>query len=132
MPGILWKNPPVWRLWDWTNRIFKRPFGSMKTIESCPVAAADRIPVASKIRRWLAGVCLSLGLLMLALGMTVLERWLQSYQFLVYWSICIGLTGLAALIALADLLLLRHQLRHEQRSLIEETLRGLDDAENER
>jgi hypothetical protein len=77
------------------------------------------------MRRWLAGICLALALLMLGLGLTVLAPSLQAYVFLVYWLVCTCLTLLAGVIALADVMLLKRHLRNEQRSLIEDTLRGL-------
>jgi uncharacterized membrane protein HdeD (DUF308 family) len=79
---------------------------------------------ASKFRRWLAGVCLVLALFMLALGLTVLaDRLKQSNPFLVYWGVCACFTGLAAITALLDMMLLRRELRHRQQALIEQTLR---------
>jgi hypothetical protein len=88
---------------------------------------------ASKIRRWLAGTCLSLSLLMLVLGLTALTGWLaNSFQYLIYWTVCICLTVLAAITALLDLLLLRHQLREAQKLLIEQTLRDANDERNEK
>jgi uncharacterized membrane protein YecN with MAPEG domain len=77
---------------------------------------------ASSVRRWLAGVFLGVALLMLAVGLTVLSSRLRAVGFLVYWLICFGLTGAAALVALIDLFLLRRQLRHAQQELIEQTL----------
>ena len=82
----------------------------------------------SKFRRWLAGVCLALALVMVVLGLTVLDGRLKSFQFLGYWGACFCLTALAGLAALIEIVLLGRRLREEQRSLIEETLRKAKDA----
>ena len=69
---------------------------------------------------------------MLVLGLTVLAGRLKSYPFLIYWSVCLCSTVLAALIALIDLLLLRRQLRQAQKLLIEQTLREAKNERNEK
>jgi len=83
----------------------------------------------SKIRRWLAGICLALACLMVLLGLTVFEGRLKSFQFIGYWGACFCLTALAAFSALMELVLLGRQLRQEQRTLIEETLRDAKEKE---
>jgi hypothetical protein len=68
---------------------------------------------------------------MLVLGLTVLGQ-LKSYPFLIYWSVCLCLTVLAAFAALIDLLLLRGQLHQAQKLLIEQTLREAKNERNEK
>jgi len=73
-------------------------------------------------RRAVTGILLGCALLMLILGLTVLSGTLKRDSFLIYWLICFLLTGLAAIFALFDLMMIRRQSRDEQRELIRTTL----------
>jgi len=73
-------------------------------------------------RRLAAGLFLGGAGLMLVLGMTILSPQLKGISFLIFWLICFLLTGLAALLALVDLAIIRHTSREKQRNLIKETL----------
>ena len=77
-------------------------------------------------RRLAAGLFLGGACLMLVLGTTILSPHLKEVSFLIYWLICFLLTGLAAIFALVDLVIIRHQSREEQRDLIKETLKQPD------
>jgi hypothetical protein len=74
-------------------------------------------------RRWATGVFLGLACLMLLLGLTVFSRHLQKISFLIYWLVCFLFTGLAAILALVDMVIIRQKSRDEQSDLIESTLK---------
>jgi membrane protein implicated in regulation of membrane protease activity len=74
------------------------------------------------LRRIMTGVFLGAAFLMLILGLTVLSAHLKRDSFLIYWLTCFVLTGLAAILALVDMMIIRRQLREEQRELIRTTL----------
>ena len=73
-------------------------------------------------RRMVTGILLGAALLMLILGLTVLSGHLKRDAFLIYWLICFLLTGLAAIFALVDMMIIRRKSREEQRELIRTTL----------
>ena len=73
-------------------------------------------------RRMVTGIFLGAALLMLILGLTVLSGTLKRDSFLIYWLTCFLLTGLAAILALVDMMIIRRQSRDEQRELIKTTL----------
>ncbi len=81
-------------------------------------------------RRWLGGAVLGAALLMLILGQTVLQRRLQGLFFLIYWLVCLALTGLAILVALVDARATRIELQRQNRQLLERTVKDIQhDAE---
>ena len=86
----------------------------------------------SPTRRRLAGLFLLLATVMLTLGMTVFGRRLKGYDFLVYWTVCFGLTALAGATALWDLLVIKHQSRKAQRDLIREALNQVEQVEQQK
>ena len=59
---------------------------------------------------------------MLVAGETVLKPRLKDLSFLVYWLICLVLTGLAILVAFLDASAVRRRTRREARDLLESTL----------
>ena len=73
-------------------------------------------------RRVVTGIFLGVAFLMLILGLTALSAHLKRDSFLIYWLICFVLTGLAAILALVDMMMIRRQSREEQRELIQTTL----------
>lgn len=73
-------------------------------------------------RRLVAGLFLGVALLMLLLGMTLFSGQLVGLRFAFYWLTCFLFTGLAAIIALIDMALIRQKLRQEQHDLIASTL----------
>jgi hypothetical protein len=77
---------------------------------------------ADALRRWLGVFCLAVAAGMLIWGQTVLKAHLDGLIFLFYWSICLGFTIAAIVIALLDVRILRRRSRDEQRRLIERTL----------
>ncbi|MEO6335746.1 MAG: hypothetical protein ABIP71_02865 [Verrucomicrobiota bacterium] len=83
-------------------------------------------------RRLASGFCLVTALLMLVPGLTFVSHRLTGNALAIYWLICFLLTGLAAIIALIDIMLLRRELREQQRELIKTTFNDADsdDAAN--
>ena len=73
-------------------------------------------------RRVVTGFFLGVAFLMLVLGMTLLSGHLRKDAFLIYWLTCFLLTGLAAILALVDMMMIRRESRDEQRELIKTTL----------
>lgn len=64
---------------------------------------------------------------MLLLGQTVLKESLgQGIVFVLYWLICIALTGLAFLVALLDFWIIRRRGRVEQQDLLKEAMEDID------
>jgi hypothetical protein len=62
---------------------------------------------------------------MLSLGLTALGgslHRLTGTKFVIYWTICFGLTGTAAFVAMIDLFCIKRQLRRAQQELIDQTL----------
>ena len=78
-------------------------------------------------RRWFGGVVVGAALLMLILGQTVLQGTLRGVGFLIYWLVCLGLTGVAVLVALVDARAVRSELKRENRELIEQTVKEIQD-----
>ncbi len=83
-------------------------------------------------RRWLGGISLAISAGMLLLGMTVLKGRLKPETFLIYWAVCMGVTGLALIIALVDLRAVRLRARREQEELMNRTLREIERERKER
>ena len=73
-------------------------------------------------RRWLGAAFLTIAVGMLVAGLTVLEARLKGVSFIIYWVACFGFTGLAAMTALLDMLIVRWQSRAAQRKMIEKTM----------
>lgn len=63
---------------------------------------------------------------MLIAGETVLKSRLKDLSFLLYWSLCFVLTGLAILVAFLDARSVQRRTRHEARTLIETTLSDIE------
>lgn len=83
---------------------------------------------AKTLRRRFGVICIAVAILMLIAGETVLKSWLaQSPVTLIcYWMGCFILTGLAALAAVLDAARVRQESREEQRALLEDTLRQIE------
>lgn len=81
----------------------------------------------SKIRRRRFGIaCISIALLMLLAGETVLKSQLSGVALLGYWLACFILTALAAGAALIEAARVGLEGREAQRSLIEKTLQDVE------
>jgi hypothetical protein len=77
--------------------------------------------VFRNLRRWTTGLFLGLACLMLFLGLTIFSGHLQQASFVIYWLVCFLFTGLAAILALVDVMIIRKKSRDEQRDLIKRT-----------
>lgn len=77
---------------------------------------------ATARRRWLGLAALLGAVVLLAVGLTVLKGRLGPLGFLIYWLICLGLTGLAILMALLDLRAVQSRSWEEQHRLLEGTI----------
>jgi len=81
----------------------------------------------SKTRRRRFGIiCISLALLMLLVGETVLKSHLSGVALLGYWLGCFILTALAAGAALSEAARVGLEARETQRSLLEKTLQEVE------
>src|SRR5579864_7481103 len=85
-----------------------------------------------RVRRWVGAIVLVIALLMLILGQTVLQTRLNGMAFLLYWLVCIVLTGVAIVIAFLDVRALQNQTREEQEQLFASTLRRVEKAVREK
>lgn len=81
-------------------------------------------------RRALSAVFLLAALGMLLAGETLLKARLgaEPVTFLIYWMGCFALVGLAFLMAVLELAVMRRRARAEQRELLESTLRQMAQA----
>jgi cobalamin biosynthesis protein CobD/CbiB len=77
-------------------------------------------------RRRFGVICIVLAIVMLIAGETVLKAKLTGVALLGYWLVCLMLTVLAALAAIGDAARVGQELKAEQRSLLEETLRKIE------
>jgi hypothetical protein len=76
--------------------------------------------------RWLGVVVLGIALLMLVAGLTLLQGQLGKVAFVVYWLVCLLLTGAAILVAFADIRATHSLLRKQERALLEEAMREIE------
>src|ERR1017187_1942321 len=78
-------------------------------------------------RRALGAFFLAASLVMLIAGETLLRGRLSSHpvEFLVFWMGCFVFVGLAFLMALLDLAVVRRRTREQQRELLESALRQI-------
>ena len=81
---------------------------------------------ATARRRWLGAIVLAIALLMLVLGETALKGKMGDAAFLAYWLICFLFVCVAIVIAFRDVKAVQHELRSEQRSLLESTLKEIE------
>jgi hypothetical protein len=83
---------------------------------------------ATARRRWFGAIVVVLALAMLVLGETTLKGTLGGVAFLFYWLVCFVLIILAIGVAFRDVRAIQDEVRTEQRTLLESTLK---DIENE-
>jgi hypothetical protein len=77
-------------------------------------------------RRWLGASALVAALALLVGGETLFKGRLGGVAFVVYWSTCFALTGLAMVLAFRDLRALQQQTRDEQRDLLQGALKQIE------
>jgi len=78
-------------------------------------------------RRWFGALVVAVALAMLVAGQTILCGRLKPVEFVVYWLVCLVLTGLAIVAAFRDLRALQRQHLEEQRHLFQATLERIAD-----
>ena len=78
-------------------------------------------------RRVLGGLVLLAALGLLIAGETILKSNLQGLAFLLYWLLCLVLTGAAIIIAWVDASAVRRKGRREARELVERTLGKIEE-----
>ena len=84
-------------------------------------------------RRWFGAIVLGVALLMLILGETMLKGRMGDTAFVLYWLICFVLTGAAIVVAFRDVKAVQNEVRSEQRTLLESTLKEIEsEARNRR
>jgi protein-S-isoprenylcysteine O-methyltransferase Ste14 len=81
---------------------------------------------ATARRRWFGAIILVLALVMLVLGETVLKGKMSDVAFLAYWLICFVCTALAIVVAFRDVKAVQHEVRSEQRILLESALKDIE------
>jgi TRAP-type C4-dicarboxylate transport system permease small subunit len=87
------------------------------------------VELSRKPRRWLGIICLVTAIMMLIAGETILRNWLKQtgpLTMAAYWLTCFAITGLAALLAIRDVIQVRRENRAEQRKLLEQTLQEVE------
>ena len=77
-------------------------------------------------RRWFGAIVLAAALLMLILGETALKGKMSDFAFVAYWLACFVLTALAIVVAFRDVKAVQNQVRSEQRTLLESTLKDIE------
>jgi hypothetical protein len=77
-------------------------------------------------RRLFGASVLGVALLMLILGETVFKGKMSDIAFVAYWLVCFVLTTLAIVTAFRDVKAVQNQVRSEQRSLLESTLKDIE------
>jgi hypothetical protein len=83
-------------------------------------------------RRWFGALFLILAAGMLVWGQTVLSSYLRGLVFVAYWLVCLGLTGLAMLIALLDARATRERIRNQQHELLRRTIGEISSDDDDR
>jgi hypothetical protein len=87
---------------------------------------------AKSRRRLFGALCLLAAIVMLVAESTLLKDRLSGMALLVYWMGCFLLTLLAISAAFLDVLVLRHEVREQQRALFESTLRRIEEEKARR
>jgi uncharacterized membrane protein YqjE len=77
-------------------------------------------------RRWLGVIALGVAILMLSVGETLLKGRMSPVGFVVYWSLCFIVTGVAIVLALAEVRSVQRNARAQHRELFESTLREIE------
>jgi hypothetical protein len=80
---------------------------------------------ANARRRWFGAIAVLAALAMVICGETVLRDRLDPFATLIYWLVCMILTGVAVMMAFLDVRALGQRTRQEQRALFEATLKKI-------
>jgi hypothetical protein len=79
-------------------------------------------------RRWFGVLFLILAAGMLIWGQTILRPYLHGGVFVVYWLVCLVLTGLAMVVALLDARATRLRVRSQQQELLRRAIEDVPAA----
>lgn len=85
-------------------------------------------------RRWFGAFFLICSGAMLVWGITLLSNWLVKHPlaFIFYWMTCALFTGLALLIAMLDMFIMRRRSRNEQIALAQKSFAEIEDEAKKR
>ncbi len=114
------------------SRVQKIHYGFAPTIPLEPSRfGAKLVPMTKSVHgrlRWFGALCLILAGGMLVWGLTLLRPYLTGLAFGVYWLVCMGFTGLAMLVALLDVRIIRQQAREQQVEMLNRLLGSSESA----
>src|SRR3954471_15355842 len=74
-------------------------------------------------KRGMTFLCVAIS--MLVLGETALQHSLSAVAFVIYWTVCFIVTGLAIMFAFLDVAGVQRHARQEQRELLEKTIQDI-------
>ena len=80
---------------------------------------------ANARRRWIGAIAVLAALAMVVCGETALRDRLGPFATLLYWLVCLMLTGVAVMMAFLDVRALGQRTRQERRALFEATLKKI-------
>jgi hypothetical protein len=101
-----------------------RPPGKRLEMAPFTIHATRGLLRDQKMRRIMMAISVALAVIMLVTGLTVFRSWLHPHEhpwrFVLFWLACAWQTGLAILLALFDLLLVRAETRAARKAFREE------------
>jgi len=77
-------------------------------------------------RRWFGVLVLGAALLMLVAGQTVLQGKMTGSLYISYWLLCLVLTCAAIIVAFTDVRATSHEVRRQERELLENTIKQIE------
>ncbi|TAK96469.1 MAG: hypothetical protein EPO07_14505 [Verrucomicrobia bacterium] len=83
-------------------------------------------------RRWLGALCVLAALAMLLVEEFALKTALSGRNALIYWLVCLAFTLAAIVFALADARAVSRDAYESQRTLLESTLKEIEERKRER
>jgi hypothetical protein len=85
--------------------------------------------LSQRTRQRLAAFFLTVAVAMLVCGLTLWERSFSPVGFLIYWTVCLVFTALAAIVALLEMVAIGEKSRRKTRELVKETWSSLNETE---
>jgi hypothetical protein len=82
--------------------------------------------------RWTSGALLLIAALMLLAGQTFLASILTGWFFVIYWLVCLLVTGAAGISGVLEISALRRRWAQEQREFLNETLHQVEEIQREK
>ncbi len=80
----------------------------------------------SDLRRWWGVGALGVAVVMLMGGETLLKGHLSPLGFVLYWAICFFATGIAIILAFAEVRAVQRNARQQHRALFDSTLKQIE------